>query len=156
VNNGDIVKTSAPVATVLATLKELGYEEAPKDFNYVGGTNLNGNGRAEVFVWMPSPVFGGTGGYPLPLFERKGRGYRLILESEQVWTPLVVLNTSSFGLRDVAVQMGGGGEEMHYVVIRHSRRAYPKEPAPISARRVRGRLLMGQGWAWSPLGPLPR
>lgn len=144
-------------ASVLATLKELGYEEAPKDFKYMSGSSdLNGDGRAEVFVWVPSPVFGGTSGYPLLLFERKGRGYRLIWASEQVWTPLVVLNTSSFGWRDVAVQMGGGGEEMHYVVFRHGRRAYPKEPASISARRVRGRLLMGQGWAWSPLGPLPR
>jgi hypothetical protein len=139
-----------------ATFREIGYADAPKDFKYVSrGADLNGDGRAEVFVWVPSTNFGGTSGYPLLLFAR-GRGrYRLLWKYEQVWTPLVVLNTSRFGWRDLAVQMGGGGVKMHYVVFRHDGRAYPSEPAHISERRVRGRMLVGQGWRASVMGPLP-
>lgn len=140
-----------------AVFREIGYDGAPKDFKYVSkSADLNGDGREEVLVWVPSPDFGGTGGYPLLLFARKGRGYRLLWKNEAVWTPLVVLKTKSNGWRDVAVLKWVSGEGMHYVVFRHKGRAYPKEPAGISERRVRGRVLMEQGWVWTPLGPIPR
>lgn len=140
-----------------AVFRQIGYADAPKDFKYVSGSaDLNRDGRAEVFVWVPSPGLGGTSGYPLLLFAREGGRYRLLWSYEQAWTPLVVLNSSRFGWRDIAVVMGGGGLAMRYVVFRHDGRAYSGEPADIGVRGVRGRRLLGQGWRPSVMGPLPR
>jgi hypothetical protein len=140
-----------------AILKEFGYAEPPKDFRYMSrSADLNGDGHREVFVWVPTLEFGGTSGYPLLLFARERGGYRLLLKYEPVWTPLVILNTSRFGWHDIAVQMGGGGEKMHYVIFRHTGRAYSDDFAPMKVGRVRGKWLMGQGWQPSVVGPLPR
>jgi hypothetical protein len=151
--------SSPTVDTALrdAILKEFGYAEPPKDFRYVSRrADLNGDGHREIFVWVPTLAFGGTSGYPLLLFARKKGGYRLLWKHEPVWTPLVVLNTSRFGWHDMAVQLGGGGEKMHYVVFRLTGRAYSDDAALINERRVRGKWLMGQGWQASTGGPLPR
>lgn len=117
--------------------------------------DLNGDGRAETLVWVPSVEYGGTGGYPLLIFRNEGRGLRLIGKFEQVWTPLIIARASRHGWRDVVMQMGGGGVPMGYVVFRHDGRRYPDAPREIVAARVRGRQLIGQEWQMSIVGPIP-
>jgi hypothetical protein len=117
--------------------------------------DLNGDGRAEVLVWVPTTELGGTSGYPLLVFSRNRNGYRLLWSFDQAWTPLIILNSSSHGWRDIVFQMGGGGDAMHYVVFRHNGESYSRFES-IKASRVRGRWLIGKNWKMSTMGPLPR
>jgi hypothetical protein len=144
-----------------AIIRELGDPDehndgAPIPLRYTGGRfDLNGDGRDEVLVWVPTLPYGGTSGYPLLIFARGRNGYRLLRMAEALWTPLIVLNSSRHGWRDIVMQRGGGGEEMHHVIFRHDGRSYPKEPRPFESRRVRGRQLIGKDWSTTLFGPLP-
>jgi hypothetical protein len=86
--------------------------------------DLNGDGRKELLVWVPTIELGGTSGYPLLVFSRDRNGYRPLWSFDQAWTPLIVLNSSQHGWHDLAFQMGGGGDAMHYVVVRHNGESY--------------------------------
>ena len=117
--------------------------------------DLNGDGRPELLVWVPTIGYGGTSGYPLLIFHRGRRGLRLVSKIEPVWTPLAVANSSRRGWHDIIVQVGGGGEEMRYVVFRHNGKSYSDDFREIRAGRVKGRWLIGRDWQMSIFGPLP-
>src|SRR5437016_507105 len=98
-----------------AIIRELG--EVPKDLKYSSQEfDLNDDGRAEVLVWVPTIGQGGTSGYPLFIFSKTQRGYRLLWQFDQAWTPVIVLNSSQHHWRDIVFQIGGGGERMRYVL----------------------------------------
>jgi hypothetical protein len=118
--------------------------------------DLNSDGRKEVLVWVPTIELGGTSGYPLLVFSQDRNGYRHLCSFDQAWTPLIVLNSSHHGWHDLAFQMGGGGDAMHYVVIRHNGEAYSGNFQTIKVSRLRGRRLIGKGWNMSTMGPLPQ
>ena len=103
--------------------------------------DLNGDGRAEVLVWVPTREWGGTGGYPLLIFSRYGTGYRFIWSYDQAWSPVVVLNTKRHGWRDLAVTIGGGGDPMRLVVFRFDKGGYTNEFEALGSRRPQGRWL---------------
>lgn len=117
--------------------------------------DLNGDGRAEVLVWVPTIELGGTSGYPLLVFSRGRNGYRHLWSFDQAWTPLIVLNSSHHGWHDIVFQMGGGGDAMH-VVVRHDGESYSGNFESIKASRVRGRWLIKKDWNMSIVGPLPK
>jgi hypothetical protein len=117
--------------------------------------DLNGDGRVEVLVWISTTNMGGTSGYPLLVFSRDRNGYRLLWSFDQVWTPLIVLDSSHHGWHDLAFQMGGGGDAMHYVACRHNGKSYSDDFRAIKASRVRGHWLIRRNWQMSIVGPLP-
>jgi len=117
--------------------------------------DLNSDGRPELLVWVPTIGYGGTSGYPLLIFRREKQGLKLLSRIEPVWTPLVVSNSSRHGWRDIIMQVGGGGEEMRYVVFRHNGKSYSDNFGEMKAERVRGRWLIGKDWKKSLFGPLP-
>jgi hypothetical protein len=117
--------------------------------------DLNGDGRPEVLVWVPTQDFGGTGGYPLLIFSREKNSYKLLWKHDQLWTPLVVLRSSSHGWRDLVLQLGGGGEKMQYVMFRHNGKTYSDDFRPIAANKIKGQWLIGKDWKMSVVGPLP-
>ena len=117
--------------------------------------DLNGDGRAEVLVWVPTIRMGGTSGYPLLVFSRGRSAYRHLWSFDQAWTPLIILNSSHHGWHDIAFQMGGGGDPMHYVVVRHNGESYSANFDSIKASRARGRWLIGKDWKMTTMGPLP-
>jgi hypothetical protein len=152
---------SATTDTALrrAIIRELG-DEYSGEFRFVSRqVDLNGDGRSEVLAWVPTIGYGGTSGYPLLIFQRNRRGYRLLSAIEQVWTPLIVLRSSSGrGWRDIVMQEGGGGVEMHYILLRHSGRSYTKSEtsAPGESVIARGHMLIGREWRATTFGPIPR
>jgi hypothetical protein len=138
-----------------AIVHELGRSE--HELKYVSRrSDLNADGRAEVLVWVPTIEMGGTSGYPLLVFSRNRQGYRLLWSFDQAWTPLIVLRASHQGWRDLAFQMGGGGDPMHYVVFRHNGESYSNNFESIRASRLRGQWLIGNNWTMSTMGPLPK
>ncbi|HKB68983.1 MAG TPA: hypothetical protein VKC61_24290 [Pyrinomonadaceae bacterium] len=118
--------------------------------------DLNGDGRKELLVWVPTIELGGTSGYPLLVFSRDRNGYRPLWSFDQAWTPLIVLSTSHHGWHDLAFQMGGSGDAMHYVLVRHNGESYSGNFQSIKVSRLRGRWLIGKGWNMSTMGPLPQ
>lgn len=126
------------------------------DLKYVSRRfDLNGDGRVEVLVWVSTTQLGGTSGYPLLVFARTRNGYRQLWSFDQAWTPLIVLYSSRYGWHDLVFQMGGGGDAMHYVVVRHNRESYSANFQSIKASRVRGHWLIGKNWNMSVVGPIP-
>jgi hypothetical protein len=119
-------------------------------------SDLNSDGRKEVLVWVATIELGGTSGYPLLVFSRDRNGYRPLWSFDQAWTPLIVLNRSHHGWHDLAFQMGGGGDAMHYVVVRHNGESYSSNFQTIKVSRLRGHRLIGKGWNMSTMGPLPQ
>jgi hypothetical protein len=131
--------------------------DPPNPLKYVSAyADLNGDGRPEVIVWVPTQDFGGTSGYPLLIFSRKERSYRLLWQYEKVWTPLIIQRTSHHGWRDIVFQVGGGGDEMRYVVIHHNGKSYTQRISAIFPKLIHGRRLFGRGYAMTIVGPLPR
>ncbi|HEX8177219.1 MAG TPA: hypothetical protein VF543_19175 [Pyrinomonadaceae bacterium] len=137
-----------------AIIRELG--NPTNELRFVSKrADLNGDGRYEVLVWVPTQDFGGTGGYPLLIFSREKNGYRLLWKHDQLWTPLVVLRSSSHGWQDLVLQLGGGGEKMQYVVFRHNGKTYSDDFRPIATNKIKGQWLIGKDWKMSVVGPLP-
>jgi hypothetical protein len=142
-----------------AIIRELGAPAGNvKDIQFVTRrADLNNDGRSELLVWVPTIGYGGTSGYPLLIFRNEKRGLRLVSKLEQVWTPLIILRTSSHGWHDIVMQAGGGGVPMEYFVFRHNGKDYPEDSArPIKPNQIRGQWLIGRDWKMSIMGPLPR
>ena len=138
----------------LGDLGELGLD--PNSLKFVSRrADLNGDGRPELLVWVPTIGYGGTSGYPLLIFRREKQGLKLLSMIEPVWTPLIVSNYSRHGWRDIIMQVGGGGEQMRYVVFRHNGKSYSDNFREIGARGVQGRRLIGKDWQMSTFGPIP-
>lgn len=121
-----------------------------------GYADLNGDGQTELLVWVPTPNYGGTSGYPLLIFGRLQRRLQLVSRIEQAWTPLILLRTSTHGWRDLVMQVGGGGEPMRRVRFHYDGANYPERFSYVAANRVRGRTLIVRDWQNSVVGPLPR
>ncbi len=142
----------------IAIIRELGNEYSGELKFVSRQADLDGDGRLEILSWVPTDGYGGTSGYPLLIFQRGARGLRLVADVDQVWTPLIVLRTSRNGWRDIAMQEGGGGVRMHYILLRHNGRRYTKieGSSPSNAMIRRGRLLVGRNWSATTFGPIPR
>jgi hypothetical protein len=54
------------------------------------------------------------------------------------------------------MQVGGGGDQMEYVVFRHDGERYSDDFDHIKAKRIRGRWLIGKNWHMSTFGPMPK
>jgi hypothetical protein len=117
--------------------------------------DLNGDGRPELLVWVPTASYGGTSGYPLLIFRQERQRLMLLSRIEPVWTPLVISDSSRRGWRDIIMLAGGGGEEMRYVVFQHNGKYYSDNFREIRGERIRGRWLIGKVWDMSVFGPLP-
>jgi hypothetical protein len=137
-----------------AIIRELG--NPTNELRFVNKrADLNGDGRSEILVWVRTQDFGGTGGYPLLIFSQEKNGYSLLWKHDQLWTPLVVLRSSSHGWRNLVLQVGGGGEKMRYVMFRHNGKTYSDDFRPIAANKIQGQWLIGKDWKMSVVGPLP-
>jgi hypothetical protein len=64
--------------------------------------DLNNDGQAELIVW--ATCCGGTGGYPLLIFQKSGKRLKLISMIDLVWTPVIVLNSRKNGWHSLVMQ----------------------------------------------------
>ena len=115
--------------------------------------DLNGDGKKEVLTWVPTSDLGGTSGYPIIVFSRTKIGYKVLWE-DAAWTPLILMNTKQNGWRDIAFQIGGGGADWQYNVIRHNGKIY--EFYRTQNKQPKGQLVIGKDWKFTVLGPIPK
>lgn len=122
------------------TLKASDYERAE--------TDLNDDGRAEVFIYVRDSQSCGSGGCNLYVLSPEERGYRLVLRATLVQLPVMLLPTSTGGWRDIGVTVAGGGITEPYVArLRYEGGRYPSNPTVPPARplgRATGEVLIGE------------
>ncbi len=123
------------------------------ELNYVSRrVDLNGDGQKEVLVWAPMNDLGGTSGYPIIVFARTVKGYRVLWE-DGAWTPLIVLNTKQNGWRDIAYQIGGGGSAWQYDIVRFNGKSY--KYLRTQTKQPKGQLIINKSRTSTVFGPVP-
>jgi hypothetical protein len=114
------------------------YERADAD--------LNGDGRAEAFVYVTDRNYCGSGGCVLFVLSPYKDSFRVVLRSTVTQRPIRLLPTSTRGWRDVGVTVAGGGVIQPYTArLRFDGRRYPSNPTVPPARplkRPAGRVLI--------------
>lgn len=108
-----------------------------------GRVDLNGDGRAEVFVFVTGSIFCGAGGCSLMLFgEDQGR-YTLVEEFANSRPPVIVAPKRTRGWNDlIRVESGGGAGPVY---VRHSfdgKTYVEAERVPIGEVPPEGRRLL--------------
>ena len=109
--------------------------------------DLNGDGRSDVFVYATDRGHCGSGGCTLIVLSPQERAYRVVLRCTATQLPILLLETSTAGWRDVGVAVAGGGIDRPYAArLRYNGRHYPSNPtvAPaIPLDEPSGRILIG-------------
>ena len=94
-------------------------------------TDLDGDGRDEVFVYLMGPYFCGTGGCSLQLFRATGQGYALVNDFPISRVPVVVADRRTRGWRDLwRLQSGGGAPPTYVRQVFDGRRYVERERIP--------------------------
>jgi hypothetical protein len=118
------------------------------DDRYVAAeTDLNGDGRAEIVVYVTDPGYCGSGGCLTLVLEPDGRTYRIVMRATVSWPPIRVLSTRSHGWRDLGVMVAGGGIHQHEARMRFDGRRYPSNPTvppAIPMKREAGQVLISE------------
>lgn len=99
---------------------------------------------ALTFLYPIGPDFCGSGACNLWILRRTQTGYTPVGDLTVTRLPLRVLETSSHGLPDLAVAVGGGGAEPHEALIQFDGRRYASNPstAPVLAPDTPGTTLL--------------
>ena len=127
----------APVALVAAQLTDADLGAAIRaavavdvgDARYFDSAiDLNGDGLAEVVVYLAGPLVCGTGGCPTFVFAPGPDGYRLVSELSVVRPPVRISPRSSQGWRNLVVGVGGGGLAAGSAELKHDGNGYPSNP----------------------------
>lgn len=122
-----------------------------------GRTDLNGDGRDEVFVYLLGSIFCGTGGCNMLLFtEDKGR-YTLISDFSLARLPVFVMPEKTKGWRNIAWEQSGGGAPMTYQSYVFNGKKYfkgksmPKDKEPQGLKYLAGELEFDKGVVLEPI-----
>ncbi|MEX1316633.1 MAG: hypothetical protein AB1Z22_05825, partial [Synechococcaceae cyanobacterium] len=78
-------------------------------------TDLDGDGREEVLVYLMGSFFCGTGGCNLQVYRTTPQGYMLVNDLPISRLPVVAAETRSKGWRDLWKLESGGGAPASYV-----------------------------------------
>jgi len=134
--------------------QDLGEQALTSEFIYTTKrVDLNGDGRDETIVWIPTPDLGGTSGYPILIFTQTGDHYQKVWDIDQAWTPILVLKSKSNGWRDIAFQYGGGGASWHYAIFKYNKKSYKLRKT--QRQEPKGEMLIDKDWNRSIFGPVP-
>ncbi|MEA5442008.1 META domain-containing protein [Cyanobium gracile] len=107
-------------------------------------TDLNGDGRQEVLVYLMGPYVCGTGGCTLQVFQQGARGYRLVSSFPTSRLPVIVSETRRNGWRDLWRRQSGGGAPATWVREVFDGRGYrSKERIPAAGAAPAGTVVLG-------------
>jgi hypothetical protein len=107
-------------------------------------TDLNGDGRQEVVVYLMGPYVCGTGGCTLQVFRQGARGYRLVTSFPTSRPPIIVSETRHNGWRDLWRLQSGGGAPATYVREAFDGRGYvEKQRIPAAGGAPAGTTVLG-------------
>jgi heat shock protein HslJ len=108
-----------------------------------GRMDLNGDGRAEVFVFVTGSIFCGTGGCSLMLFSEDQGRYTLIKEFANSRPPVIVSPKRTRGWNDLIRVESGGGAGPVYVRHTFDGKTYVEsERTPVGEVPPEGRRLL--------------
>lgn len=106
-------------------------------------TDLGGDGRQEVLVYLMGPYVCGTGGCTLQLFRPEARGYRLVTSFPTSRLPVIVSGARHHGWRDLWRRQSGGGAPATWVREVFDGRGYrSKERIPAASAPPAGTALL--------------
>jgi len=108
------------------------------DTRYVSAwADLNGDGRAEAFVYLISGAYCGSGGCNLMIFTPEGRSWREVADMSVTNPPIRVLDSRTRGWNDISVFVAGGGSRGYMALLTFNGTSYPDNPTVAPARRLR-------------------
>jgi hypothetical protein len=105
-------------------------------------TDLNGDGRDEVFVYLMGPYFCGTGGCTLQLFTTTPAGYRLDNDFPISRLPILVAPARHRGWHDLWRLQSGGGAPATYVRQEFDGRRYVEKERIPAVKTPQGRAVL--------------
>lgn len=108
-----------------------------------GRTDLDGDGRQDVLVYLMGPYVCGTGGCTLQVFRQEARGYRLISSFPTSRLPVIVPEARRNRWRDLWRLQSGGGAPATWVREVFDGRGYrSKERIPAAGRQPAGTAVL--------------
>jgi hypothetical protein len=130
-------------AAILAASPDL--RRAQGRISYVHArTDLNGDGRQDVLIYLMGPYVCGTGGCTLQVFQQGARGYRLVSSFPTSRLPVIVSQTRHNGWRDLWRRQSGGGAPATWVREAFDGRGYvEKQRIPASGAPPVGTAVLG-------------
>jgi heat shock protein HslJ len=106
-------------------------------------TDLNGDGRQDVLVYLMGPYVCGTGGCTLQVFRQDARGYRLVTSFPTSRLPVIVSEARRNGWRDLWRRQSGGGAPATWVHEVFDGRGYrSKERIPATGAAPAGSAVL--------------
>ncbi len=106
-------------------------------------TDLDGDGRQDVLVYLMGPYVCGTGGCTLQVFRQEARGYRLISSFPTSRLPVIVPEARRNRWRDLWRLQSGGGAPATWVREVFDGRGYrSKERIPAAGRQPAGTAVL--------------
>ncbi len=110
----------------------------------VARTDLNSDGRDEVFVYLMGPYFCGSGGCKLLLFSQGADGYSLLASIPISDPPVIVAQTQHEGYADFWRMQSGGGAPAQYVRHRYKGGKYVEASRTPIATKPAGQVVLGE------------
>lgn len=95
---------------------------------FEGKYDLDGDGTPEILAFLTGPMHCGSGGCDLLVLKQDGNGYRKLGDLSVARLPVGVFPESTRGLRDLAVNVGGGGMESAVMRVPFDGQAYASNP----------------------------
>ncbi len=107
-------------------------------------SDLDGDGRQDVLVYLMGPYVCGTGGCTLQVFRQEARGYRLVTSFPTSRLPVIVSGARHHGWRDLWRRQSGGGAPATWVREAFDGREYvEKQRIPAAGGAPAGTTVLG-------------
>jgi putative lipoprotein len=91
--------------------------------------DLNDNGYDDALVLLTGPMWCGTGGCTLLIFEGLKDSARFVSDSSLVRGPITVSTSRTKGWRDLVIKVSGGGAVPGKVALKFDGSKYPLNPS---------------------------
>lgn len=101
-----------------------------------GGADLDGDGTDELLAYVGGPMLCGTGGCNLVVLKDDGTNFTKIGDISVAQMPVGVLDTTTNGMRDLAVSVAGGGAKAGIMKVPFDGKAYAGNPTVAPATPV--------------------
>ena len=93
-----------------------------------GTVDLDGDGTDEILAYVGGPMLCGTGGCGLVVLQHTGKGLQKVGDIGPSQLPVGVFESSTFGWRDLAVSIYGGGGQSGVAKVPFGENAYADNP----------------------------
>jgi hypothetical protein len=130
--------TAAVHSFLKSYLLKMAGEVDPATRVAIAFSDLNGDGKDEVLVYVTGPGWCGTGGCDALVLSPSGSTYRVVMDASVSRLPISVLPTKSHGWHDLAVTIGGGGGEAGVARMKFDGQTYPDNPTGPPTKLIKG------------------